>query len=144
MTTLVRWTTLLSRSAVSALIVALFWYKSDSIRVEALVNASGVITGLAGTLLGFLITSMSLITALMDKKLIVNMRKTGHYTRLIADTILTCAFLLFLIIFCLICLISQEYLIKCFFYGVVFFITISIFYLIEAGRRFSIIVLNIK
>lgn len=144
MGTLVQWKTLLSRSGISAGVVLLFWLKSDSVKVEALVNASGVITGLAGTLLGFLITSMSLITALMDKKLVINMLKTGHYRRLIADTILTCSFLLLLIIVCLICLISQAYMIKCAFYAVVFFISVSILYLIEAGRRFSMVVLNIK
>ncbi len=144
MGTLVQWKTLLSRSALSAGVVVLFWISSKSINTQILVNASGVITGLAGTILGFLITSMSLITALMDKKLIVNMLKTGHYRRLIADTILTCAFLLSLIVVCLLCLISQVHMIKCVFYAVIFFLTISILYLIEAGRRFSIIVLNIK
>ncbi|EMK5854216.1 hypothetical protein V9I00_002097 [Salmonella enterica] len=144
MATLVRWQILLSRVLISAGVVGLFWYKSDAVRVEALINASGVITGLAGTLLGFLITSMSLITALMDKRLIINMIKTGHYKRLIADTILTCIFLLILIIFCLMCLILQAQLVKCFFYGVTFFITISILYLFEAGHRFSKIVLHIK
>lgn len=144
MRTLVQWKTLLYRSGISALVVLLFWLKSDSVKAETLVNASGVITGLAGTLLGFLITSMSLITALMDKKLVVNMLKTGHYRRLIADTILTCAFLLSLIVVCLICLISQAYMIKCAFYAIIFFLSISILYLIEAGRRFSMVVLNIK
>lgn len=144
MATLVQWKTLCSRSLVSAGIVILFWLTSDNIKIEVLVNASGIITGLAGTLLGFLITSMSLITALMDKRLIVNMLKTGHYKRLISDAILTCTFLLSLIISCLICLISQDHMIKCTFYAIVFFISISILYLIESGRRFSMIVLNIK
>lgn len=144
MTTLVRWGTLLTRSIISACVVGFFWYKSDSIRVEVLVNASGVITSLAGTLLGFLITSMSLITALMDKNLVINMLKTGHYNRLIADTILTCTFLLLLIIVSLICLVSQDQLIKYMFYLVIFFTSISILYLIEAGRRFSKIILRIK
>ncbi len=144
MGTLVQWKTLCSRSVISALVVGLFWLKSDSVKVEMLVSASGVITGLAGTLLGFLITSMSLITALMDKRLVINMIKTGHYRRLIADTIMTCAFLLSLIVVCLICLVSQDYLIKCFFYMIIFFLCISILYLIEAGRRFSMVVLNIK
>lgn len=144
MDTLVQWKTLCSRSVISALVVILFWFKSDSVKVEVLVSASGVITGLAGTLLGFLITSMSLITALMDKKLVINMLKTGHYRRLIADTILTCAFLLSLIVVCLFCLVSQDYMIKCSFYLIIFFLSISILYLIEAGRRFSMVVLNIK
>lgn len=144
MGTLVQWKTLFSRSVISAGVVLLFWFKSDSVKVETLVSASGVITGLAGTLLGFLITSMSLITALMDKKLVINMLKTGHYRRLIADTILTCTFLLTLIVVCLICLISQSYMIKCAFYAIIFFLSISILYLVEAGRRFSMVVLNIK
>ncbi|SFF36678.1 hypothetical protein SAMN05216563_12910 [Phytobacter palmae] len=144
MGTLVHWKTLLFRAFLSALVVTLFWYKSEGVKVEALVNASGVITGLAGTLLGFLITSMSLITALMDKKLVINMIKTGHYKCLISDTILTCTFLLALIVSCVVCLISQASMIIYTFHVIIFFLCISILYLIEAGKRFSIVVLNIK
>jgi hypothetical protein len=118
--------------------------QSDEIKPEALVNASGVITGLSGTLLGFLITSMSLITALMDKKLVINMIKTGHYKTLVGDTILTCVFLLLSIIASLITLLSKQSLVVTTFCVVCFFTTISILYLIESGRRFSTIILHIK
>lgn len=144
MAILVRWKTLFSRITLSVIAVVLFWMKSQDIKPEALINASGVITGLSGTLLGFLITSMSLITALMDKKLVINMVKTGHYKTLVSDTILTCIFLLFSILSSLITLLSKDKLVICMFALVCFFTVISILYLIESGRRFSIIILHIK
>ncbi|CNE36177.1 hypothetical protein [Yersinia intermedia] len=144
MTTLVRWKTLLIRISLSLCVVGLFWFKKDIIKLEALLNASSVIVGLAGTLLGFLITSISLITALMDKRLIANMIKTGHYQRLVSDTILTCMFLLIVIISSLVTILAQGHMILCIFAVTLLFTSLSVFYLIEAGRRFSIIVLNLR
>lgn len=144
MTTLVRWKTLLIRTAISLCIVGFFWLKKDAIKLDALLNTSSVIVGLAGTLLGFLITSISLITALMDRRLVANMIKTGHYQRLVSDTILTCAFLLIVIVSCLITLLAQGHIVLCIFSFTLLFTSLSIFYLIEAGRRFSVIVLNLR
>lgn len=140
----VHWKTLWSRIAISLILVVAFHFCLGYIKKESLVGSAGVITGLAGTLLGFLITSMSLITALMDKTLIKNMIKTGHYKRLVSDAIITCISLLILIIFCLICaILNDAYAIKAF-YPVIFLISLSISYLIETGKRFASVILNIK
>ena len=144
MVTLVQWKTLLIRLAVSLIAVTFFFSGSDFIKQSSLVGTSGVISGLAGTLLGFLITSMSLITALMDKTLIKNMIKTGHYKRLVSDAILTCISLLALIVASLVCSILQDNLASKFFCLVVFLVTLSISYLIETGKRFAVIILHIK
>ena len=144
MVTLVQWKTLLIRLAVSLIAVTFFFSGSDFIKQSSLVGTSGVISGLAGTLLGFLITSMSLITALMDKTLIKNMIKTGHYKRLVSDAILTCISLLALIVASLVCSILQDNLASRFFCLVVFLVTLSISYLIETGKRFAVIILHIK
>ena len=144
MVTLVQWKTLLIRLAVSLIAVIFFFSGSDFIKQSSLVGTSGVISGLAGTLLGFLITSMSLITALMDKTLIKNMIKTGHYKRLVSDAILTCISLLALIVASLVCSILQDNLASRFFCLVVFLVTLSISYLIETGKRFAVIILHIK
>lgn len=144
MLTLVRWRPLLTRIIISFGCVGLFMHYAEKVEQQAVINASGIIIGLAGTLLGFLITSMSLITALMDRKLILNMIKTGHYKRLMSDTVLTCTFMLLVIVFCLITLLSSGYFIVWVFYIALFFTSLSLLYLVEAGSRFSAIILNLK
>lgn len=140
----VHWKTLWTRVVISILLVITFHYSLDYIKKESLVGSAGVITGLAATLLGFLITSMSLITALMDKTLIKNMIKTGHYKRLVSDAIITCISLLTLIVFCLVCSVLNEiYAVKAF-YAVVLLLSLSISYLIETGRRFAAVILHVK
>lgn len=144
MTTLVRWDALSIRSIVSAIAVYFFWKFDAQIKPETAISASGVIVGLAGTLLGFLITSISLLTALIDKKLIANMIKTSHYSRLISDTVLTCLFLIIVIIISIVTLLSHGKLVFCFFSSALFFTCLSFLYLIEAGRRFSVILIGLR
>jgi len=45
------------------------------------------IAGVSATLLGFLIAALSILTAVLNRRLIINLRKTGHYDNLIHDLI---------------------------------------------------------
>lgn len=53
--------------------------------VEVLRTFLGVLAGVAVTLLGFLVAALSILVAVMDRRLIVNLRKTGHYDQLLFD-----------------------------------------------------------
>jgi hypothetical protein len=43
----------------------------------------GTLASIAGTLLGFVIAALSILTAVMDRKLVVNLRLTGHFERML-------------------------------------------------------------
>lgn len=140
MTILEQWKKLLPRIVISTLVAVVFVYCSETHKVEDLHSVAGVIAGVSGTLLGFLITSMALITAIMDRTLIANMRRTGHYQRLIADTFTTCAVLLGTVVFCIMSLFFSNPVYTWVFAAALFFLALSVLYVIEAGRRFSNII----
>lgn len=110
-------------------------------QADQLSDIAGVLAGVAGTLLGFLITAVTLLTAVMDRQLLVNMRKTGHYQRLVSETFHTCIMLLAVLLVAVISLFLNEQAIQLAFVLLAFFMTLSCFYLIEAGRRFSSVIL---
>lgn len=54
----------------------------------------GTFAQIAGTMLGFLITALSILTAMINVKLLANMKRTGHYEALVDRLIFTSAFFL--------------------------------------------------
>jgi len=137
---LVRWKILLPRVALSIGIAFLFWWLGRNINIEELKNIASILISLAGLMLGFLITSIALITSVMDKKIVSNMKKTGHFKRLIDDTFLTCILFLAVILFSIVSLFIYGSIFCCVFTVVISFSTLSLLYLIEAGRRFATII----
>ena len=135
-----QWKKLLPRVVISTMVALACVYYSETHQVDDLHGVAGVIAGVSGTLLGFLITSMALITAIMDRTLIANMRRTGHYQRLIADTFTTCAVLLGTVVFCITSLFFSNPIHVWVFAASLFFLALSVLYVIEAGRRFSNII----
>lgn len=104
----------------------------------------GVIASAAGTLLGFLLTAMTVLTAVMDRTLVANMVKTGHYQRLIRETFFCCAMLLVLLVSSVLTMFSS-----CQAQDVVFSFTIgmSVFcvcLMAEAGYRFKNVFLSLR
>ncbi len=49
----------------------------------------GTFAQIAGTMLGFLITALSILTAMINVKLLANMKRTGHYETLVDRLIFT-------------------------------------------------------
>lgn len=140
MTTSVRWKTLLPRAVVATAVAILFVVYKDSLSIERLYNIAGVIAGVAGTLLGFLITAVALLTAVMDRTLVANMRKTGHYQRLVFDTFATCSALLGVVVTSILSLFLECQLHTLAFALTLFLLSLGILYVIEAGRRFSMVI----
>jgi hypothetical protein len=103
-------------------------------------GATSAIAGVAGVLLGALIMALALLTAVMDRTLVVNMRKTGHYQRLISDTFLTCTFLLLALGLSITCFFFETPTHRWLFSGMLLALVLSALYVVEAGRRFSVII----
>lgn len=92
-------------------------------------------------MLGFLVAATTLVTALFDRTLISNMRKTGHYKVLMNDTFLCCAMLLLTIVVSVAALVVEENILKFVATAVSFTFTLSMLYVYESGRRFSLVVM---
>lgn len=134
--------TLLPKGIVSVLLAYAFYALPGAPEAQ-LYNASGVIAGVSATLLGFLVTAIAIVVALVDKKLIVNMRKTGHYSVLMRDAFVTCACLLLtLTASCATLVITSNWLkIAC--TVIVFLLILSLMYAYQSGRRFAVVVMAI-
>lgn len=118
----------------------LYWFKLPHMPVAAIPNFMTTLSSVFATLLGFIITAIALLASLLDKPLLKNMQKTGHYKRLMTDAFYTCLVLLVLVLTCLIGLMLQskhQEIIAAILIGLV---VISMLCLLQTGRRlFNII-----
>ena len=140
MITSVKWAPLFSRALISACAGLLFFHYCVNFKSSQLLNVAGVLAGVSGTLLGFLITAVALLTAVMDRPLVANMRKTGHYQRLVSETFATCIGLFATTVLCIVALFFTDLALTVVFAVVVFMAVLSFLYVVEAGRRFSTII----
>lgn len=66
------------------------WLVVPDLQDDAARTVAGTYAQVAGTMLGFLIAALSILTALISEKLLSNMRKTGHYDTLVKEMFLSC------------------------------------------------------
>lgn len=140
MTTSVRWTPLLVRSVVAIAVGVFVFQRYPCLNATRFDSASSAIAGVVGVLLGALIMALALLTAVMDRTLVSNMRKTGHYQRLIGDTFLTCSFLLVALALSIACLFVEGQIHHWLFSSMLSALVLSALYVIEAGRRFAVVI----
>lgn len=129
-----------SRSAIALLAPVAFWYFSRGLEADRLYAIAGVLAGATATLLGFLITAVSILTALLNRQLLQNMRRTGHYRRLILDTFLACALLFFTILTCIVSMFLSGIPLASLFSVMLFVALLGFIYVAEAGHRFYTII----
>lgn len=98
-----------------------------------------LIATISATILGFLLTAVAMLTAIMDRKLVENMRKTGHYRIFIVDCFLNIFILLIVISLGIACLFTVNPHLSKFLYLTLLFAMTALFMLIEQGRRFLLI-----
>ena len=96
-----------------------------------------MLAGIAGTLLGFLIGAVSLLTAVMDRTLIESMRKNGQFEVLINQTFTACLSLLFLVIACFIAFLIDAYYLKINFSLIIFLSIYSAISVVSIGHKFK-------
>lgn len=126
---------------VAAICALLFWFNGDYYLTTNKANGPfefiKMLAGIAGTLLGFLIGAVSLLTAVMDRTLIENMRKNGQFGVLINQTFKACLSLLLLILACFIAfLISVSYL-KINFTIIIFLSIYAALSVVSIGNKFK-------
>lgn len=98
-----------------------------------------LVSSISGTILGFLLTAIAMLTAVMDRKLVENMRKTGHYRVFIVDCFINCFLLLWAMIFGIVTLFTINPYLSYIFYTMIFFSISAILLLITQGHRFLLI-----
>lgn len=82
-----RW---LSAAVALAMGFAVWHLMSDRVSGD-LRETAGTLAAVSVTLLGFLIAALTILTTLLDRRLVVNMRKTGHFQQLTSDIYWTAA-----------------------------------------------------
>lgn len=90
----------------------------------------------AGVLLGFILTALSILTAVIDKTLITNMVRTGHFRVFVRQAFFSCFLLFLLIISSLIVISVPIFWIKGSFSVIAVIIVMTIYELFVTSRRF--------
>lgn len=65
---------------------------------QDLVSIASSFASVSGTLFGFLLAALSILTALSDRLLVANMIKTGHYKKLLHELYMAASFYLAVVI----------------------------------------------
>lgn len=140
----VPWTTLLLRAGLSLFGAALLWHYGQALPEARILAISSAIAGAAGTLLGFLLTAVALLTAVMDRALVANMRKTGHYQRLVHESFLTCGWMLAALVMSVMNMLLDGRPLVIAFCLTIFLSIFSVLQLVEAGVRFTRVFVILK
>lgn len=98
-----------------------------------------LIAVICSTVFGFLLAAIAMLTAIMDRTLLVNMKKTGHYQIFIRDCFVNLFLLLSAIISGVVCLFLFDVKLLISFKIMLFFCVSSVCYFLEIGRRFWLI-----
>jgi hypothetical protein len=94
--------------------------------------------------LGFLLTAIAVLTALMDKTLIANMRKTGHYPKFLRLALFTSSiFLIVTILAFLVLLLYRTDFSPIAFSLMIGYLVLSFLLLIRTGYSFFKIIYNV-
>jgi len=100
----------------------------------------GVIAGVSATLLGFIIAALSILTAVLGRRFISNLKKTGHYDTLI-DELLRAAFaFLASLIVSLVSILVNNFYVCYAFVTVVVVTTLAIVLFVSSGRKFYLVI----
>lgn len=70
---------------------------------------SGIIASVSGTMLGFLLTSIAILTSVMDRSLLSNLRATGGFKFIIDRLFFCCALLMIVIMISLVLLFVSTH-----------------------------------
>jgi hypothetical protein len=82
------WGKWLRRAAATGVFPALVWvgYRALGARTPGdLMAMASTFAAVAGTLLGFVVAALSILASLMDRTLVANLRKTGHFSTLLHE-----------------------------------------------------------
>jgi protein-S-isoprenylcysteine O-methyltransferase Ste14 len=115
----------------------LWWKVVPSLKDERMIAVLSALAAASGTLLGFLITALTLLAAVMDRTLVANMRRTGHYQRLIRGTFLSCVVLLTTLVASVTSMFISSHPLHIAFSIAVGLAILAVMQLLESGTRFA-------
>ena len=118
-------------------------YGTGDHSIETLISAAPAYTSVAGTLLGFLIAAVAILTAVVNRRLIQNMVKTGHYRVLLHEMYGTSVALLASTGAGLIAILAPDTWVVNSMWVCVSTLTFGLLLLASAGRKFYIVMINI-
>ena len=133
---------------VATICALLFWFNGDYYITIDKDNGPfefiKMLDEIAGTLLDFLIGAISLLTAVMDRTLIENMRSNGNFEVLINQTFRACLSLLLLIFACFIAFLIKFSYLKLNFSIIIFLSIHAALSVVAIGNKFKNIFVTIK
>ncbi len=124
---------------VFAVLAALWFFLQGTADVDQLRSIANTLATLSGTLLGFILTVLSILTAVLDRKLIQNMQKSGHFAVLVRHAFNTCIGLFALLVVTLVAVFMTDTYLRI---AIVASVAIGSWCLVrafEAGRRFRLV-----
>ncbi|WP_200253949.1 hypothetical protein [Thiococcus pfennigii] len=115
-------------------------YGLDSRKQVDLISVSSTFATVSATLFGFIVAGLSVLSSLMDKKLLKNMRRTGHFGVLLRELYYAAMMFLGVLITSLITFFVDEKLLKIGISASVFLMSLGVVTLIKSGRKFHLII----
>ncbi|MEW8659046.1 MAG: hypothetical protein AB2603_12030 [Candidatus Thiodiazotropha endolucinida] len=116
----------------------------DGKSVEHLTNIATTFAAVSATLMGFLIAALSILTALTDRQLVQNMKKTGHYDELLRLIYWTTAILLAVLTLSLVALFIDGKLLISLVVISAALMGLSTWMLVKSGHRLSMVLSLVK
>lgn len=137
--------TIVSFKTVTSFIVAVCLWRHRELFCEGTLHeAASAFAAIAATLLGFMIAALSILTSIVNQKLVRNMQKTGHYARLLSELYQTAAcYALVMVVALFSIFLSTPYVI----WGMtaaVFAMTFSTAMMISVGQKFWKVLLTLN
>lgn len=108
----------------------------DPARLYSLANTLATV---AGVLFGFLLTAIAMMVSLPERRLVANMRLTGHYGVLMKGTLRACGFHFMALAIALFAIFAEGKLLA---YAVAIALAVEVFAMLrtfQSGRRFWIV-----
>jgi hypothetical protein len=111
-----------------------------SIPEDRLVTLAQLFASVAGVFLGFLLTAVALVASLGDRILISNLKKTGHFARMMRDAFTACRLLLAVTVLSLTVLFGDPQSLRVGMALVVFLSVLACLYAVQCASRFAAVI----
>lgn len=129
----------------SAAFIAFAFYKRDfNFLSSDITTLASAVASSSGTILGFLITAIALLAAIMDRDLMRNLRATGGYKVLIVRSFVCAALYLILLVLSLCLLLPWGVESKSLLLAIVFIGALASIHLFLTGISFCRIIVTIS
>lgn len=113
-------------------------------KAEDMRSVAGTFASIAGTLLGFVIAALSILVAVVNRSLVVRLKKTGHYDSLLSELYYTAGLLLLTTVSSMITIFLQSGWMIHWMAASTAFMTAAVMCFVESGRKFSLVMRYLK